>query len=263
MASNGNTVAAAWGPSDPTLYSRRNEVFTMTVDPNGQRLQPSRTPLRLSGNIPAIASDGDGYLVVAGGLGLTMGARLDAEGNVFDLQGFTIHPATRVSCCFPGDNGHTFRDVAWDGQRYVVASTREVFDPMMRISRAVIASTVTPDGHVLQQEILVADQASDGVVAARNGVSLFAWPTLNGFSTRTLRGTDELSPSVTVTFPSLPGSTLLPTLSAIATDDGFIVLLNDGSVRFQQFDLQGAPVGLPTTLAAGPVQGRVAATVLP
>ena len=247
IAGNGTSAMAVWA------RGVLNELYARPVAADGKPLLPSAIPLPLVATTPAIASNGDGYLVVAGGLGLTTGVRLDAEGNILDRRGFVIHPRTR-SNTLPHDDGVSFRDIAWDGERYVVTSTLETYVPGIGIERAFIASTVGADGHVLQPEIVIADQVGEGVVAAKNGVSLIAWANGAAVSTRTLQGAGAVGQVVTI--PAAP----IGALSAAATADGFVVVWNDGSLRAQRFDPGGAAVGLPMVIAAGPVSGRVAVT---
>lgn len=222
--------------TDATIHLFDYHFFARPIGADGLPSLPSRIPLlfrNTSDVLPAIGSNGQGYLIVCGTLGAVYGVRLDAAGNVLDSVPITIHPPTR-NAFEPGETGFTFHDVAWDGANWIVTSTRQV---SFSGPGSAVASIVTADGKVAPQEVAITDHAETALVAARNGVTLFAWRTPGSIEARTMSG------SVTTVAPSA-------SFDLAAVDDGFVIVSYDGSgVHTQQLDPSGRPSGFPLTIS--------------
>ena len=113
----------------------------------------------------AVASDGEGYLVVwsvgDASESALFGVRIGADGGVLDAGGITI-AAPRGAQHSPS--------ATFDGARYVVAWEREEGAPGEGRRRSVLAARVTPAGEVLDPEgILIAEAGSRPTSSARFG----------------------------------------------------------------------------------------------
>ena len=135
---NGTNYLAAW-VNDERVLEKRN-VYVRRLSPDGQLLeQPILVSVAGAQTAPAIASDGDEWLVVWQKLTTAQwdvfGARVSASGEVLDSSPILISTG-------PADE--TAPTVAWDGTDFVVGWA----DLRLGTGKDIYAARVAPDGTV-------------------------------------------------------------------------------------------------------------------
>jgi hypothetical protein len=169
------------GSNHLVSYVRESRLVAVRVSPGGALLDP--TPIPLSGAFgvsrPAIASDGQGSLVVFCDQGEIRGTRVGSDGVVVGTPGFDISI---------GPDWSDQAAIAWNGQRYLVAWTTARNDG----STDLFAGRVTAAG-VVQDPAGITLSTGPGSptepVVAANGPFLVAWRATDDEGERDVIGT--------------------------------------------------------------------------
>jgi hypothetical protein len=158
----------------PILYGAR-------VGADGAALDPSGFPILdtfaddddFSAYEPAVAFDGDNFLVVVETAGRLLGVRVSRGGEVLDPGGIAITTAAQ---------GASRPSLLFDGQQYLVAWTQAGDDSSP--GRAVYWARVQTDGTVLDPDGVRGDPASDAAVGLSfDGTNyLLSWMSRDGES---------------------------------------------------------------------------------
>jgi hypothetical protein len=197
------------GSNHLVSYVRESRLVAVRLSPGGALLDP--TPIALSSAFgvsgPAIASDGQGFLVVFCDQGEIRGTRVGSDGVVVGTPGFDISI---------GPDWSDRVAVAWNGQRYLAVWTTAYHDGSVGLyaSRLTAAGVVQdPAGITLS----TGPGSPAGPVVAANGPFLVAWRAtdeelegdvvgtrvgvdgrvLDGRVTLAGSGTEETSPALT------------------------------------------------------------------
>jgi hypothetical protein len=214
-------------------------VFRGTIiGANGQLLTPMGFALG-EGESAAVASSGNGYLVVITRAGGASGIRMTSRGEVLDANPFLIAPGSS------GPPGPRPISVAWDGRRYVVSWPAFQWFPEreQHLEQWLAYAFVREDG-LVEHTGRAEPDVDNGTVAARNGLSLLVWRTGSAIFARALRQQAIGDPFLVSYTSRRVGS-----LSIAAADDGFLAVWNDrGVIVARSFDTAGQPIASPFVL---------------
>jgi hypothetical protein len=144
----------------------------------------------------------------------------------FVLRSVAIHPATRGGFG-ANDNGYAHRALAWTGSEYVTLTTLE----NEITSTGLVATRVSAQGDVLQNDISIAPSGFTADVAARDGQVLFVFVKDAKVLVRKMTSPDKLEPAAEIGTFDFSGG--LPLVAA--GEDGFLVTWRQGTSIVAQY----------------------------